>query len=312
MANCEQRIKTFKGQVRAAVTVFRVNILHSVRDIRWIFLFFVMIVIIVRYVSPYVSYGLSRHERCTWCLLPLLMRTAPNAMNNSRVVLHAGMILLLCDAPFFREITPYAVLRSKRNGWWKGECLYIFGASLIYTGFIVFVSSVITLPVISFENSWKGVVQDFLYGSDQYTSAQLNSSAPHYAVDELVVRYIYPYSAQLYLFTACFASFSVLGLIMYLFALKWKNSRLGIAAAFFIVLLDPVVNYNMGSYTYWLAAFSPVSWCSVDRLDLLREEYFLSPLFTACAYTSLIAVLVFLIRRVSIRSEVDLVRETAD
>ena len=99
---------------------------------------------------------------------------------------------------------------------------------------------------------------------------------------------------------------------MYLFSLLGKNSRVGIAAAIFVTMLDPVINFAITNDTYWLAAFSPVSWCSVDRLNFLREEYFLSQKFTFTAYSLLIVTMLFFIRCVSGRCEVDLVRDTAD
>ena len=310
MGISEKRKK--ERELRRSLSVARMNFYHSMRDIRWLFVLSMILFIVIQYIRPYTEFGIDNNLRCTWCLLPLIMQSNYASISDPKIILHVGLILLLCDAPFFRETTPYVLLRAKRGGWWKGECLYIGGTALLYIAFIVIVSTVAILPVISFKNSWNGIPETFLFGNDDYSSDQLSYMLPHYDIPELVIRYLYPAGTQFYLFLTCWASFTVLGLTMYLFSLLGKNSRVGIAAAIFVTMLDPVINFAITNDTYWLAAFSPVSWCSVDRLNFLREEYFLSQKFTFTAYSLLIVTMLFFIRCVSGRCEVDLVRDTAD
>ena len=80
---------------------------------------------------------------------------------------HIGLILLLCDAPFYYPITPYAIMRSKRSGWCIGTCLYIAAVSLVYIAFITVCAALVAVPILSLSDSWDGAAADLVYGTSQ-------------------------------------------------------------------------------------------------------------------------------------------------
>ena len=79
-------------------------------EIKFILLFTALIVF--NTLKPVLQYGLDNGAVSTPLLLPLLFGSTEISIGTPKMYFHIGLILLLCDAPFYYPITPYAIMRS--------------------------------------------------------------------------------------------------------------------------------------------------------------------------------------------------------
>lgn len=281
---------------RGIIAVSYCNISRWKKDYRvWLILIFTAL-LIVEYLKGYTIYGIAEGKKMTFCMLPILFQTCDISLRAPKVLWHIGYILLLCDAPFLNSNALYVIMRSGRKKWWIGECLYIFEIAFLYMGFITIVSSALAIPVISFENDWGDVLVDFINGTDTKTVEELLYSY-HLGLGEpeRAISMLYPFACEAYTFFTGIASFSILGLLLYLVNLVQKNIVWGIGTACMIVFLDPILTYLAKPANYWLQAFSPVCWTSVECINLLGTRFFISIPFVTAASLIVISVLLIFI-----------------
>ena len=296
--------KTYCGPLMIA----KMNINRWVYDRRVHIILLITVLLIEKRLQPYVNYCLAEGRKCTWCILPVLFSGSTISVGSTKLLFHVGMLLLLCDAPFFYPVTPYAIIRGGRKKWWMGECLYIIIAAFVYMSFITLISIFMLLPCISFYDGWDGVVADFHFG--YAGKSGIDYAAVYHPIlpAKGIVRYLYPSGTQLYTFLSGWASFSVLGLLLYLVSLKKNRLGLGLCISGLLVFLDPVLAWICYPYRYWLMAFSPVSWCGADYLNLINPSYFLNTEYTVVGYILLLTVLCVLIRIGSMHMDIVLER----
>ena len=111
-----------------------------------------------------------------------------------------------------------------------------------------------------------------------------------------VTKQIVPETAQLYTFLAGWCSFVVLGLLIFRVSLSCATAVPGMMAAAALVLADPLVHMVGVYHPYWYL-FSPVSWSSMETLDVvdpLKKSSFFS---VFVGYFLLILLLYGLCRR---------------
>lgn len=287
---------------RSVFVIAYANLSRWKRDYRvWLILAFVGF-IIVNSLKGYVQYGMAENKKMTFCVLPMLFQATDISLKSPKILVYVGYLLLLCDAPFMYNHTQYMILRSGRKKWWKGECTYIFIVSFLYTFYIMLVSSATTLPAVSLENDWGEVFYDFLYGTavntvndllEEYT---LEIGQPARAVNMLL-----PFFCQAYAFFVGMFSFFTVGLVMYLVNLKKGSITWGLMAGSLIVFADPVLTSFAKPADYWLQAFSPVCWSSVECNRLLGYRFFVSTEYVVITFSISIMILLALIACVSRR-----------
>ena len=121
------------GLFKRSMAVTSINFNCWRQDFRVKFILLFTALIVFNTLKPVLQYGLDNGAVSTPLLLPLLFGSTEISVGTPKIYFHIGLILLLCDAPFYYPITPYAIMRSKRSGWCIGTCLYIY-YSLCSTG----------------------------------------------------------------------------------------------------------------------------------------------------------------------------------
>lgn len=286
---------------RSVWSIAKINFQRWKYDHRiWIIFAFVGI-LLVQNLKSLTAYGMDADLKCTGFLLPVLFHGGVISICVMKTMLYLACLLLLCDAPFIYQSTPYMVLRSRRECWWMGECLYILLTTLLFTVFITVVSTAVVLPVATFGESWGEVLQGLAYGSTEMNAREL---AIYYGYSMGIpydtIGYLYPSGAQLYTFFAVWISFFILGLLQYIVSLCSKSSFLGFVAAGAFVFLDPIFNdISISSFFKWVQALSPVCWVSTDSLKLVDVREFLTIPYIVTMFLVLLVVLLVAIRSVS-------------
>ena len=293
--------------IKSAAAVAAINFKRWIKDSRVRFVFLFSGILVCFYIVPYTSYGLSSGGSCTIWMLPLLFQSGNISVGLPKMILHIGMLLLLCDAPFFYPATPYMVLRSKRSGWWIGESLYIILAAFTYTLFIQVMCIVMVFPVMTIGEEWGDVLIHMMYGSEQQTAAEITLLYEHYSLPSFAVRYLYPGGAALYSFLTVWGTCTFLGLLMYLVSLIKRNVVWGIMFAGIFVFLDPLI-IRIGLEQSWQAILSPVTWTDIEKLHIgmLNRKMFMTIPIAAGMLIGMITVLLIAIWRVSRNAVIEL------
>ena len=265
---------------------------HDIR-VRFILLF--TILLLIWYLKPLTAYSLDFGRKTTVYVLPLLFNSNTVAVTSPNILLHIGLLLLLCDAPFFYPGKSYMILRSGRKNWCLAECLYILTVSLLYISLISAVSLVTILPAASFKDSWSGTVRDMIFGNETMTATEIAMVYSHTPFPEAVIRYMKPLSAAVYTFLTAWGTFSILGLLMYLISLLSGKMLYGLTVSSLLVFLDPILVWYSWPRRYWMLAFSPVSWTSAGQLDIIQPDHFLSVPYVTVVSVGLLIILCFTI-----------------
>lgn len=276
----------------------------------WIILTFVALILITG-IRGYVAYGMAEGRKMTFCLLPMFFESTSISLGSSKILIYIGFLLLISSAPFIHEHTPYVILRSGRKDWWRGECLYIAETAVAYMLFLMIISILCTLPVVSFSDDWGDILYDYHTGSNVYTSQEILEKYPvEIGIPGRVVAMLYPFFSQFYVFITGTVSFIILGLLTYLFNLRRGRIRWGIIAAGILIILDPVLSMLAAPVRYWLRYLSPVCWSSVDCTRYIAKRYMMGLDVVIPVSLFVIGILILLIAQVS--RKVDLYGETGD
>jgi len=310
VVSCSERVAVWRQKMktlRSGIQIAVINVHRWKKDYRiWLILAFTA-VLLVNYMRPYVEYCLYSGNKMTFCLLQFIYKPSEASIYAPKMLLHIGFMLLLCDAPFLHETAPYMFLRSGRRARFIGEVLYVFWTALFYMLFITFVSSIMTLPVVTLENDWGNGITDYLYGNENLTSEQVVSMfPPKLQIPAGPIMFFYPFACELYTFLTGLGCMFILGLLLLLVSLVAGRVEFGLAVTGGIVLLDPILTWRAFPSRYYLEAFSPVCWTSIAHLNLLSPNYFISIPFVAVAETVSITVLLILIYIVNKKSTIEI------
>ena len=252
---------------RSVLAVAGANFRRLKRDARVWFIFVFTALLIHYYLRPVINYGIDTGTKAPIYIMELLFCSATISVKAPKILFYIGMLCLLCDAPFFYPLKPYIIMRSKRTAWCVGECIYIVGMALLY---------------------------DMVLGTGKMPLGEIANIYPSAQFSSEMIRYLYPSGAMMYTFVSVWVSFSILGLFMYWVSLIRRNVVCGMAIAGALVFLDPILVWAAWPNNYWILAFSPVSWTSVEQLNILAANHFISIPFVI-AVDALLVIFLFIL-----------------
>ena len=207
---------------------------------------------------------------------------------HTKLIFTLPVVLLFCNAPFTDDNQVFVYMRSGRTKWLCGQILYIFAASAVYYIFLFLTTLALTL--LTGELSW------------DWGSTILSLSANPGAVDHMIAPFVYvnpmifefftPIQAVWFTFLLSWCAASLLGLVVFFFNLFSGTRILGVLIASVMVVICSSIE-NLGYKN--LMPFSPVSWNTLDNIDVGGLTY--NPSFSYCmtVYVILIVVLTTLI-----------------
>lgn len=147
---------------------------------------------------------------------------------------------------------------------------------------------------------WGSTITQILK-SDEYQVLYLGNLV----LPRRVISIIYPYGAQILGFLAVWLQFWFLGMVMYSINFCCKSNTLGIAAAVFLILLDPVVVYCGASMTTkWMYRFSPVNWSSIENWTIVGQTQPVSMTYAYGMYAIMIGIGMFWTRWRCIKEDI--------
>lgn len=174
-----------------------------------------------------------------------------------KLIFFLPLILLFCDAPFIDSNQPYMIARSGRTAWSVGQIAYIFFASGAYFLFLFISTVVINLPHTEFTMGWGKAIGTL---SNTTASSQLGIKI---LFSSRITHYFTPLQAVWFTLLLSWLVGFVLGLLIYAVNSLSGTRSIGMLAAAFLLVLDATVFAT--PQALW---FSPVSWCSIGRIDI--------------------------------------------
>lgn len=260
-----------------------------------------LIILLIRYLWGIDRYGIAYGTKTTPWLLSVLYTDGEISNGLLKMLLYLGVIAVFCDAPFYSEQTQYEVIRSGKKAWYQGKLTYIWIVSFLYPFFLSLVAWGIVLPTVTYTDFWGGTMRDF-----SRLLLRTRTAVGNLAIPREIIKTIYPWSAHLLTFLISGCSNVFLGYLIYFLNLITSKNGWGVAAAAFVVMLDPVVCYfGIGNYK-WMYRYSPISWSSIEHWTIFGSNHALSMGYAFGGYLILILLLGGLIRIVSAWKEIRL------
>lgn len=172
------------------------------------------------------------------------------------------LLLLFCDAPFVDANQQFVMIRSSRLSWGIGQMLYIICGSFFYALFMLLSSIVVNIGHIQMGTSWgKSLI---LAGTTNICSV-LGIQYDTVQISSIIVKYYTPAQAMLWSFLFLWMICIILGLIIYDFNILFQSNIVGLFAAGFLILFTAVVDGIQQ-----LIWYSPVSWSSLNNIDVAK------------------------------------------
>ncbi len=217
---------------------------------------------------------------------------------HTKLIFTLPVVLLFCNAPFTDDNQVFVYMRSGRIKWLCGQVLYIFAASAVYYLFLFLTTVVLTVFTGELSLGWGSTILSLSANPGAISS----SIAPFVYLNPIIFEFFTPIQAVWFTFLLSWCAASILGLVVFLFNLVSGTRILGVLIASVMVIICSSIE-NLGYDN--LMPFSPVSWNTLDNIDVggLTKN----PSFSYCmtVYAVLIVVLTALILIFGMKKSLD-------
>lgn len=202
--------------------------------------------------------------------------------SNAKVLFTLPVILLFCDAPFIDKNQMFVMMRTSRTKWLCGQIIYIISAGGIYYFFIFAVSIVSMIFFGEPSLEWDKSIVAVAYDSSVASSAGVYSLN----ISRITVEFFTPLLACFYTFIMSWLSAVFLGLLIFACNLFTGSRVWGIASGSLFVVLTLVAKLRK-----YLDRFSPITWSTLDGIDVGGLTVRPSIGYCTSVYAALIIVL---------------------
>lgn len=201
---------------------------------------------------------------------------------HTKLIFTLPVVLLFCNAPFADQNQIFVYMRTGRKKWLCGQILYIVVTSALYYIFLFIVSFLSTALYGGSGLEWGKTLQTVATSN----AAQYFGS-PFIDVSYTVVTFFTPLQAVWFTFLVSWLSAVVIGLIIFLCNLLSGTRLLGVLISSVLVVLSMFVERGWQS----IIKYSPISWNTLDNIDVGGLSANPSFTYCMCVYTGLIAAL---------------------
>lgn len=194
-------------------------------------------------------------------------------------------VLLFCNAPFTDSNQIFVYARTSRAQWLFGQVLYIIEASAIFYLFLFSVSILSTVFTGELSFDWGKTLRSVT------GEAAASAGADFLYVSNIIIKYFTPIQACFFTFLTSWCSAVLLGLTIFFCNLVSGTNFLGILVSSVMVILSAVLS-DYGSLLGGLLKFSPISWNTLNNIDVGGKTENPSFAYCMCVYVGSIAVLI--------------------
>lgn len=265
--------------VKISINIALQNLRKWRTDYRIWILLILTVIFVQSYTKELSNYSLMIGMKCSPWIYPFLYTD-----RYIRILFMLPLIFIYCDAPFIDKNQIYVLMRCKRNVWGIGQVIYIFMTSAIYFSFIMVSTIVINLRSIEYMDDWGKVL-----GTLAFSSIPLVKGTA-VTISTYIVTYFTPLQAMFYTWLLSFLCGAILGLLIYACNIGFKNKGIGITISMFFIILSAAVSGK--EKAQWL---SPVSWTTVNKLDVGSLTHYPTIYYVMTMYIIAIILLIIVI-----------------
>lgn len=204
---------------------------------------------------------------------------------HTKLIFLLPLVLLFCNAPFNDKNGTFVFMRSGKTKWLCGQILYIAAASAAYFLFLLIFSFIFTGFGENFGQEWGKLLKTL---SNSY-SAQFEAGVSFLDISPLVVTFFKPLQATGFTFLMSWLGGVFIGLLIFFLNLVSGTKHLGIFISSLVVVISSAVE-NDGFEM--LIPFSPISWTTLDNIDVGGLTKNPSFAYCICVYAGIIVLLI--------------------
>lgn len=203
---------------------------------------------------------------------------------HQKLIFTIPLLLMYNNAPFIDQNALYMIARCKKSSWHMGQFLYIIVSAFIYYFFIFICTVLMALPYAELSLDW---------GTSIYTisSTAMTQNTGHnfLTVSPFILSYFTPVQAVWFTFLMSFLMAVMLGLLIYICNIVTQTKFLGGIFSSILIIFSCFTEGFYGASE--LRRFSPVTWITVDKLDVGGITS--NPSFTYCisVYIAIIVII---------------------
>lgn len=203
---------------------------------------------------------------------------------HTKLIYTLPVILLFCNAPFSDNNQVFVYTRVGRKKWLCGQMLYIVLAAAVYYFFLLIASLVSTVFIGEMSMEWGKTLQTLAV-----SNVALKVGCPFVDISSLIVDFFTPLQAIGFTFLVSWLCAIFLGLLIFFCNTVFKTKFIGTTISSALVVLSVLV--ENGGYPF-IIPYSPVSWNTLDNIDV--GGLTTNPSFGYCigVYLTLIAILI--------------------
>ena len=208
------------------------------------------------------------------------------SQGTAKLIFTLPVVLLFCGAPFLDRNQTFVFMRTGRVKWLCGQLLYIVIASAVYYLFILAASLLLTAFSGGFSLEWGDTLKMIATSTDLRRMMSYVGLHPSY----FVMTFFKPLQAVWFTFLMSWLGGIFIGLTIFACNLISGTKYLGVSVSSYFVLLS-YITINEGALVQGMLRFSPISWITLDNIDVGHMTK--KPPFTycVCVFAGLIAVL---------------------
>lgn len=192
------------------------------------------------------------------------------------------IVLMFCDAPFFDRNQVFVMMRISRRKWLCGQILYIITAGGVYYFFLLSVSILFTIFHGGFSLEWGRALT-----AEAFSAVSTKIDIHFFTVSRVVVENFTPLLAVFYTFILSWLGAIFLGALVLALNLLTGSRVWGISvSSAFVVLSITAAKFEK------LLPYSPVSWTTLNFIDVGGLTRCPSITYVLTAYAVLIGLLI--------------------
>ena len=191
------------------------------------------------------------------------------------------LVLMFCNAPFLDKNQTFVMMRASSVTWFIGQILYIIIASAAYFLFIFLLSVLMTVFTATPSLNWGNTIYTLAY------RGFYDENVPLIDIPRYIIDFFTPLQACWFTFLMSWLAGIFLGLIVFSLNLITETRNVGTIIAMAFVIWGAWVGYS-GMIRH--IKFSPITWITVDKIDVGGMT--LMPSLSYCITVYLISIAV--------------------
>lgn len=204
---------------------------------------------------------------------------------HTKLIFMLGVVLMFCNAPFIDSNQMFVYMRSGRLKWLCGQVVYIIAASAAYFIFLLLISLLFTVFTGEVSLEWGKTLVSLSADDRLHTIA----NAPFVDISTKVITFFTPIQAVWFTFLLSWLGGLVLGLLIFLCNILSNTGLTGILVSSLLVVVCSLIENEGWEKLIW---FSPISWTTLDNVDVGGLSTNPSFTYCICVYVGIIAVLI--------------------